>query len=78
MKRRLLLALSIWMCLGAAVASAQTGVAPAAAAATAAASGASKTLRYAFQIAETSFDPAQISDLYSRTVVAGILEAPLE
>jgi ABC-type oligopeptide transport system substrate-binding subunit len=69
MKRLLLLALSTWMCLGGAAASAQTG-----------ASGAAptKTLRYAFQIAETSFDPAQISDLYSRTVVAGILEAPLE
>ena len=37
-----------------------------------------KALRYAFLIAETSFDPAQISDLYSRTVVAGMIEAPLE
>ncbi len=37
-----------------------------------------KVLRYAFLIAETSFDPAQISDLYSRTVVAGMIEAPLE
>ena len=37
-----------------------------------------KTLRYAFLIAETSFDPAQISDLYSRTVVAGILDGLLE
>ncbi len=37
-----------------------------------------KTLRYAFRIAETSFDPAQITDLYSRTVAAGIFEAPLE
>ena len=37
-----------------------------------------KALRYAFPIAESSFDPAQISDLYSRTVVAAILEAPLE
>jgi ABC-type transport system substrate-binding protein len=37
-----------------------------------------KTLRYAFRVAESSFDPAQITDLYSRTVVAGILEAPLE
>ncbi|MBL8341749.1 MAG: bicyclomycin resistance protein [Rubrivivax sp.] len=43
----------------------------------AAASG-KKVLRYAFPIAETSFDPAQITDLYSRTVVAAILEAPLE
>ncbi len=37
-----------------------------------------KILRYAFLIAETGFDPAQISDLYSRTVAAGIFEAPLE
>ncbi|WP_298826690.1 ABC transporter substrate-binding protein, partial [uncultured Piscinibacter sp.] len=36
-----------------------------------------RVLRYAFPIAETGFDPAQISDLYSRTVVAGILETPL-
>jgi ABC-type transport system substrate-binding protein len=37
-----------------------------------------KTLRYSFRIAETSFDPAQITDLYSRTVASGIFEAPLE
>ena len=37
-----------------------------------------RVLRYAFPVAETSFDPAQISDLYSRTVVAGIFDAPLE
>ncbi|MES1163431.1 MAG: bicyclomycin resistance protein, partial [Rhizobacter sp.] len=36
-----------------------------------------KVLRYAFPIAETGFDPAQISDLYSRTVTAAIFEAPL-
>jgi ABC-type transport system substrate-binding protein len=42
------------------------------------ASAATKTLRYAFLIAETTFDPAQVSDLYSRTVIAGILDAPLE
>ena len=38
---------------------------------------AQKVLRYAFPVAETGFDPAQISDLYSRTVTAGIFEAPL-
>ena len=38
---------------------------------------AQKVLRFAFPIAETGFDPAQISDLYSRVVVAGIFEAPL-
>ena len=37
-----------------------------------------KVLRYAFPIAETGFDPAYITDLYSRTVAAGIFEAPLE
>jgi ABC-type transport system substrate-binding protein len=37
-----------------------------------------KTLRYSFPIAETGFDPAQITDLYSRTVAAGIFDAPLE
>jgi ABC-type transport system substrate-binding protein len=37
-----------------------------------------KTLRYAFLIAETNFDPAQITDLYSRTVAAAMFEAPLE
>ncbi len=34
-----------------------------------------KVIRYAFPVAETGFDPAQISDLYSRTVVAGIMES---
>ncbi|MBS0441080.1 MAG: bicyclomycin resistance protein, partial [Proteobacteria bacterium] len=43
----------------------------------AAADGAPRVLRYAFPIAETGFDPAQISDLYSRTVMAGIIETPL-
>ncbi len=36
-----------------------------------------KVLRYAFEVAETGFDPAQISDLYSRYVTAEIFEAPL-
>jgi ABC-type transport system substrate-binding protein len=34
-----------------------------------------KVLRYAFQVAETSFDPAQISDLYSRICTAHMFEA---
>ncbi len=38
----------------------------------------SKTLRVAFPIAETGFDPAQVQDLYSRTVLAHVLDAPLE
>ncbi len=33
-----------------------------------------KVLRYAFQIAETGFDPGQISDLYSRIAVANMFE----
>ncbi len=37
-----------------------------------------KTLRIAFRTAETGFDPAQVQDLYSRTVIAHILDAPLE
>jgi ABC-type transport system substrate-binding protein len=34
-----------------------------------------KVLRVAFRVAETSFDPAKISDLYSRTVTPHIFEA---
>jgi ABC-type transport system substrate-binding protein len=41
-----------------------------------AAPGGRRVLRYAFQVAETGFDPAQISDTYSRTVTAHIFEAP--
>ena len=41
-----------------------------------AAEPAAHVLRYAFPVAETGFDPAQLSDVYSRTVVAGMLEAP--
>ena len=37
-----------------------------------------KVLRYAFAVAETSFDPAKINDLYSRTVTPHIFEAPLQ
>jgi ABC-type transport system substrate-binding protein len=33
------------------------------------------TLRYGFPVAETGFDPAQVSDLYSRTIIANIFEA---
>ncbi len=55
---------------------------PAAALATAgrpaAAMSGTKTLRVAFPTAETGFDPAQVQDLYSRTVISHILDAPLE
>jgi ABC-type transport system substrate-binding protein len=37
-----------------------------------------KVLRYAFRVAESNFDPAQITDLYSRTVAVGFFEAPYE
>ncbi|MEO7108735.1 MAG: ABC transporter substrate-binding protein, partial [Rhodoferax sp.] len=33
-----------------------------------------KVLRYAFQVAETGFDPPQLSDLYSRIVTANIFD----
>jgi ABC-type transport system substrate-binding protein len=34
-----------------------------------------KVLRYAFPIAETGFDPAQLSDLYSRIVTSNVFDA---
>jgi ABC-type transport system substrate-binding protein len=40
----------------------------------AAASTPPKTLRYAFRVAETSFDPAALSDIYSRIVTGHIFE----
>lgn len=45
--------------------------------ATAQAPGVEKVLRYAFPVAETGFDPAQVNDLYSSTVIAHIFDAPL-
>ena len=36
-----------------------------------------KVFRYAFEVAETGFDPAELSDLYSSTVVANIFDTPL-
>jgi ABC-type transport system substrate-binding protein len=35
-----------------------------------------KVFRYAFNVAETGFDPAQVNDLYSRIVTAHVFEAP--
>lgn len=43
--------------------------------ATASKTQAEKVLRYAFEIAETGFDPAQLSDYYSRTVTENIFDA---
>jgi ABC-type transport system substrate-binding protein len=88
MSRPLLLALTTslmlsWPFLGHAAAPSAPSVVsastPAGATATGSAtSSAPKVLRYAFRIAETAFDPPQITDLYSRTVVASIYESPLE
>jgi len=50
------------------------GALASAAPAPAAAASAPKVLRYAFRVAETSFDPAALSDLYSRMVTAHIFE----
>jgi ABC-type transport system substrate-binding protein len=64
MVRSVLFALAVWAAL----------VSPTAAADAAA----PKVLRYAFPTAETGFDPAQVTDLYSNVVLAHIFEAPLE
>jgi ABC-type transport system substrate-binding protein len=40
--------------------------------------GSDRTLRVAFPSAETGFDPVQVQDLYSRTIISHILDAPLE
>ena len=39
---------------------------------------AEKVLRYALDVAETGFDPAQINDLYSSFIVAHIFDSPLK
>lgn len=36
-----------------------------------------KTLRYALPVAETGFDPIVVSDLYSNTIIEGVLDAML-
>src|SRR5947207_2147577 len=38
---------------------------------------AEKVLRYAFLVAETGFDPAQVNDLYSGIIFSHIFDAPL-
>ena len=40
--------------------------------------GVQKIFRWAFNAAETGFDPAQISDLYSGYIVANIFDSPLQ
>ena len=74
--RRMTLALAALLCL--APLPGLAADAPAAAAATAApasAPAALKTFRYAFRVAETGFDPAKISDLYSRIITSHMFEA---
>ncbi|WP_422010533.1 ABC transporter substrate-binding protein [Roseateles sp.] len=39
---------------------------------------ADKVVRYAFRVAETGFDPVQVTDKYSKDVAACIFDAPLE
>ena len=70
MKRRA--ALALLGLLGA------SGPAPWAAAQPAPASSTPKVLRYAFNAGETGFDPAQISDLYSRIISAHIFDGLYE
>ncbi len=36
-----------------------------------------KVFKYAFRVAETGFDPVQVSDSYSNTINTGIFDAPL-
>jgi ABC-type transport system substrate-binding protein len=74
MPRRLRSLLILLMLTCAALAGAPRAGSAAATTATTAASP-PKVLRYAFLIAETGFDPAQISDLYSRIVTAHVFEA---
>ncbi|MCA6218148.1 bicyclomycin resistance protein [Ideonella sp. B7] len=47
-------------------------------AATDGASARPKVLRYALKVAETGFDPAKVSDLYSHLIIANILEGLYE
>ena len=76
MKTIFLLALAAaWLCAGAGVRAQSSTPALAAPPAT---GQPLKVVRYAFLIAETGFDPAQITDLYSRTVATGMFEAPYQ
>ncbi len=37
-----------------------------------------KVLRYAFDVAETTFEPQKVSDVYSMTLISSIFETPLD
>ena len=71
-RRGLILAFALLQALAASPALAVKTDDPAASAAS------PKVLRYAFRVAETGFDPAQLSDLYSAIVASNIFDAPLQ
>jgi len=74
--RRVLPALAVLLAAGPAwLLAAGHAAAQPAASASAAAAAPLKTLRYAFRVAETGFDPVQLSDLYSRVITEGIFES---
>ena len=74
-----LLAALVLACLAPTVrAAGEANSPPAAPPATPANAAAPTVLRYAFRVAETGFDPAGISDLYSRTIAANLYEAPYQ
>jgi ABC-type transport system substrate-binding protein len=75
MRRRQTLALGASVGAGLALPGLHAAAQGAAASANAAASG-ERVLRYGFLVAETGFDPAQLSDVYSLTVTAHIFESP--
>ncbi|MBT9493580.1 MAG: bicyclomycin resistance protein [Paucibacter sp.] len=67
---------SIWRCATLLfVLLAGAGTATAASEAAAPANTPPKVLRYAFRVAETGFDPAKVTDIYSRTVTQHIFES---
>src|SRR6476646_3784703 len=74
MRRLLLLLTTCLLALGWVPASAGTTTSVPASAGT---TTGPKVLRVPFLIAETNFDPAFTSDLYSNTVIEEILESPL-
>ena len=63
--RRLLAGLALAACAFAAQASLAASTDP------------NKLFRYAFNVGETTFDPAEVSDLYSSTLIAQMFDAPL-
>ena len=71
MKRRALISSAL---LGASLPPALAGAADSAAAPAAADGADAKVLRFAFEIAETGFDPAQVTDMYSRMITGQIFE----